>query len=121
MRSGGIELLVGVVHDPDWGLVLAVGLGGIFVEILDDTALLRLPAARDDIHRSLESLRGAVILHGARGRPPADLDRVTDAITAIAELALALGDDLTALEVNPLYVNGSEVEALDGLVNWRTR
>ncbi len=121
MRSGGIELLVGVAHDPDWGLVLAVGLGGIFVEILDDTALLRLPAARDDIRRSLESLRGAVILHGARGRPPADLDRVTDAITAIADLALALGHDLTALEVNPLYVNGSEVEALDGLVNWRTR
>jgi acyl-CoA synthetase (NDP forming) len=121
MRSGGIELLVGVARDPDWGLVLAVGLGGIFVEVLDDTALLRLPAARDDIRRSLESLRGAVILQGARGRPPANLDRVTDAIAAIADLALALGDDLTALEVNPLYVNGNEVEALDGLVNWRTR
>jgi acyl-CoA synthetase (NDP forming) len=111
----------GVARDPDWGLVLAVGLGGIFVEVLDDTALLRLPAARDDIRRGLESLRGAVILQGTRGRPPANLDRVTDAIAAIADLALGLGDDLTALEVNPLYVNGNEVEALDGLVNWRTR
>jgi acyl-CoA synthetase (NDP forming) len=121
MRSGGIELLAGVARDPDWGLVLAVGLGGLFVEVLDDAALLRLPAARDEIRRGLESLRGASILQGARGRPPANLDRVTDAIAAIADLALALGDDLSALEVNPLYVNGSVVEALDGLVNWRTR
>jgi len=121
MRTGGIELLAGVARDPDWGLVLAVGLGGVFVEVLDDAALLRLPAARDDIRRGLESLRGAVILQGARGRPPANLDRVTDVIAVIADLAFGLGDDLVALEVNPLYVNGSEVEALDGLLNWRTR
>jgi len=118
MRSGGIELLVGVARDPDWGLVLAVGLGGIFVEVMDDVCLLRLPAARDDIRDGLESLRGAAILHGARGRPAADIDRVADVISTVADIALALGDDLAALEVNPLYVQESRVEALDALLNW---
>ncbi len=118
MRSGGIELLVGVARDPDWGLVLAVGLGGIFVEVMDDVCLLRLPAAREDVRDGLESLRGAAILHGARGRPAADVDRVTDVISTVADVALSLGDDLAALEVNPLYVKESQVEALDALLTW---
>jgi succinyl-CoA synthetase beta subunit len=68
----------------------------------------------------LNSLRAAPMLRGARGVPPADLDRLTEVILAIGDLALALGDDLGALEVNPLHVHGSTVEALDGLLTWRT-
>ena len=93
-------------------------LGGIFVEVMDDVCLLRLPAAREDVRDSLESLRGAAILHGARGRPAADVDRVTDVISTVADVALSLGDDLAALEVNPLYVKESQVEALDALLTW---
>jgi len=118
-RSGGIELLVGVVTDPVWGQVLAVGLGGIWVEILRDTALLVLPADRDQIRAALRGLRGAAVFDGHRGAEPADLDAVTDAIAATAALAARLGDRLEAFEINPLVVRGSHVEALDTLITWR--
>jgi acyl-CoA synthetase (NDP forming) len=118
-RSGGIELLVGVVTDPAWGQVLAVGLGGVWVEILADTALEVLPVGRAQVLKALRGLRGARLFDGPRGTEKADLDVVADAITAVAELAVRLGDRLEALEVNPLLVRGSQVEALDALITWR--
>jgi len=118
-RTGGIELLVGIVTDPVWGQVLAVGLGGIWVEILRDTALSLLPADRSQIIASLRSLRGARLFDGPRGTEKADLDAVADAIAALADLAQRLGDRLEALEINPLLVKGSQVEALDALITWR--
>jgi acyl-CoA synthetase (NDP forming) len=119
MRAGGIELLVGIVTDPAWGQVLAVGLGGIFVEILRDTAVAVLPVDRDQVLQSLRGLRGARLFDGARGTEKADLDAVADAIAAVAALAGRLGDRLESLEINPLLVRGSQVEALDALITWR--
>jgi acyl-CoA synthetase (NDP forming) len=118
-RSGGIELLIGVVTDPAWGQVLAVGLGGVWVEILRDTALSVLPVDRSQILRSLKSLRGARLFEGPRGTEKADLDAVADAIASVAVLAQRLGDRLDTLEINPLLVKGSQVEALDALITWR--
>jgi acyl-CoA synthetase (NDP forming) len=115
MRSGGLELLVGVARDPQWGLVCAVGLGGFWVEALADTALVLLPAAREDVVRALRSLRCAKMLEGYRGLPAADLDAVADTVVRIGEAAMALGNDLAALEVNPLFVAGSQIEVLDAL------
>lgn len=119
MRTGGIELLVGVVRDPEWGLMLAVALGGIMVEVLKDSALAPLPVGPDRARAMIESLRGAALLSGVRGAPPADLEAVVDAIVRIAALAGALGDDLESLEVNPLRVDGPVIEAVDAVVTWR--
>jgi acyl-CoA synthetase (NDP forming) len=118
MRTDGVELIVGVTRDPDWGHVLAVGLGGIFVEVFRDSALLRLPASDADITWALNGLRVAPLLRGARNRPPADLAALTAVIRSIADLAVSLGDDLQTLEINPLYVRGNVIQALDGLVTW---
>lgn len=118
MRSGGLELIVGVARDPVWGPVLAMGLGGVWVEILKDTQLRLLPLTKADVIAALEQLRASKLLKGYRGTPAADLDAVAEAIVRIGEAALALGPDLAALEVNPLYVNGSHVEALDALAVW---
>jgi acyl-CoA synthetase (NDP forming) len=118
MRSGGTELLVGVTRDPEWGLVLAVALGGIYVEVLEDSALLRLPAARADIRRNIAGLRGAALLAGVRGGAAADLDRLTDVVVSVCALATSLGDRLKTLEINPLRVDGTVVEALDALIEW---
>ncbi|HEY1819157.1 MAG TPA: acetate--CoA ligase family protein [Trebonia sp.] len=119
MRAGGIELLVGIVSDPAWGQVLAIGLGGIWVEILRDTAVAVLPVGRDQVRQALLGLRGARLFDGPRGTEKADLDAVADTITAVAALAERLGDRLEALEINPLLVRGSQVEALDALLTWR--
>ena len=66
----------------------------------------------------LGSLRGAAVLQGARGAEPADLDALAGVIARLGDLALALGDDLESLEVNPLLVQGGVIEALDAVVTW---
>ncbi len=116
MRSGGAELLAGVSVDPSFGPVLAVGLGGIWVEILNDTSLRLLPVDAAEVRRMLGELRGLPLLQGARGIQPADLDAVAEVIAGLGEVALSLNGALRALEVNPLWVNGDQVEALDVLV-----
>ncbi|HEY7143516.1 MAG TPA: acetate--CoA ligase family protein, partial [Streptosporangiaceae bacterium] len=116
MRTGGTELLAGVTVDPAFGPVLAVGLGGIWVEVLNDTSLRLLPVDAAEVRRMLGELRGLPLLQGARGTAPASLDAVAGAIAALGEAALALDGTLRALEVNPLWVNGDQVEALDVLV-----
>jgi succinyl-CoA synthetase beta subunit len=118
-RSGGIELLVGVLRDPLWGLVLAIGLGGVWVEVLRDTAQRLLPVTESDVRSALGELRGAALLAGARGGQAADLAAVASVVTRITGLADSLGDRLESLEVNPLLVRGSDVEVLDALVTWR--
>ena len=69
-----------------------------------------------EVRRMLGELRGLPVLQGARGTAPASLDAVAGAIAALGEAALALDGTLRALEVNPLWVNGDQVEALDVLV-----
>ena len=116
MRSGGVELLAGVTLDPAFGPVLAVGLGGVWVELLGDTSLRVLPVDEAEVMRMLGELRGVPLLRGARGTRPADLAALSRVITAIADAAASLDGSLRALEVNPLWVNGSQIEALDALV-----
>jgi acyl-CoA synthetase (NDP forming) len=118
MRRGGAELLVGVVADPLWGPMLAVALGGLFVEVLKDSALAPLPVSAEQARKMLDSLRGRAVLDGVRGAPPADLDALAAVIAAAGDLALALGDDLESLEINPLRVDGTTIEALDAVVTW---
>jgi acyl-CoA synthetase (NDP forming) len=116
MRTGGTELLVGVMVDATFGPVLAIGLGGVWVEIMGDTSLRVLPVDAAEARRMLGELRGLPLLQGARGTRPADLDALAEAITGISRVALSLGGALQALEVNPLWVNGDQVEALDVLI-----
>jgi acyl-CoA synthetase (NDP forming) len=118
MRTGGTELLVGAVRDSVWGPMLAVAVGGIFVEVLQDSALAPLPVTPAQARRMLGTLRGRALLDGARGGEPADLAALSAVIARIGDLAAALGDDLESLEVNPLWVDGATIEALDAAVAW---
>jgi acetate---CoA ligase (ADP-forming) len=115
MRTSGTEVLAGVTMDPGFGPVLAVGLGGIWVELLGDTSLRILPADPVRVRRMLGELRALPVLLGARGGVPADLDVLAKVIAAIGELAGSLSG-MRALECNPLWVCGDRVEALDVLV-----
>jgi acyl-CoA synthetase (NDP forming) len=113
MRSGGVELLAGVTVDPVFGPVLAVGLGGVWVEVLGDTSLRLLPVTPDEVKRMLGELRGLPLLRGARGTVAADLDVLAGVIAQIGDVAVSVGG---VVEVNPLWVCGDQVEALDVLV-----
>ncbi|MGW8815915.1 acetate--CoA ligase family protein [Gordonia terrae] len=119
MREPATELLVGVVRDPQWGSILAVAIGGIFVEVLADSALATLPITPDRARTLLTSLKGSTVLDGVRGGKPADLGRLAEVIADIGNYAYALGADLESLEINPLRVDGSTVEALDAVITWK--
>ncbi len=116
MRPRGVELFAGVTVDPSFGATLAVGLGGIWIETLKDVSLRVLPVGEQDVMDMLLSLRAKPLLEGARGGPKVDLRRAAQAIHRIAQAGLALGSELQALEVNPLWCRGDQVEALDVLV-----
>ena len=116
MRTGGIELLVGVIRDPRWGKVLSLGLGGVWVEVLGDVSLRLLPVGQDDVTEMLDELKAAPLLKGARGTRPADVRHLAEVIVRVAQLAEAL--PLETIEINPFRVDGSQIEALDALVVW---
>jgi acyl-CoA synthetase (NDP forming) len=118
LRERGVELLVGTMRDPQWGAVIAVGLGGVFVEALRDTSLRLLPVSAEEVLEMFQELRGRAVLDGFRGAPAVDRPAAARVIAAIGEAALALGEDLVALEVNPLWARGDHIEALDGLTVW---
>jgi acetate---CoA ligase (ADP-forming) len=115
MRTSGVEVLAGVTVDPGFGPVLAVGLGGIWVELLRDTSLRVLPADPAEVRQMLGELRGLPLLRGARGGAAADLDALAEVVAGIGKLAATV-PGLQALEVNPLWVHGDRIEALDVLV-----
>ncbi|WP_380871642.1 acyl-CoA synthetase [Sphingomonas sp. DBB INV C78] len=118
MRNASVELIVGVARDPEWGLVLAVGLGGIWVEILKDADLAVLPVTAPQVERMLGRLKAQKLLDGYRGQQAVDRARLAEVIAAIGDAAIALGPDLISLEINPLRVHGSDVECLDALAIW---
>jgi len=119
MRSGGIELIVGAIRDAQWGLTLAVGLGGIWVHVADDTSLRLLPVDESDVGDMLDELRGKALLEGVRSSAPVDRDRLVRTIVEFARLAERLGPELASIEINPLRVDGTTIEALDAVIVWR--
>jgi acyl-CoA synthetase (NDP forming) len=119
MRPDGPELLVGVTVDPIFGPVLAVGLGGIWVEILGDVSLRPLPVDEFVVRSMLRELKGYALLTGARGREVVDLDAIAAAVVGVAQAAAGLGPHLDSVEVNPLRITPTGPEALDVLVTTR--
>jgi acetyltransferase len=108
----GVELVLGAVRDPQFGPVVMVGFGGIYVEILADVALRLAPVDREEARRMLEELALAPALKGARGRPPVKLDAVAETIARFAALVLSC-PDIAALEINPLVASEDGVTGID--------
>lgn len=118
VRGAVAELLVGLQHDPQFGLTLTLGAGGVFVELLRDSVTRLLPLSRAELLQALESLAMWPMVTGYRGRPPGDMDAVLDAIEAILAYAVAHADRLLELDINPLLVlpQGQGVLAVDALI-----
>jgi len=110
------ELIVGVKRDPLFGLVLVIGAGGIFVELLKDATPLLLPVSRNDVEAALRGLKSFALLDGFRGKPKVDLEPVIDAVMAIAAYAGDNRHTLLELDVNPLMLGPERVVAVDALI-----
>jgi acetyltransferase len=111
----GTEMLLGTRVDPQYGPVMMVGLGGIFVEVLKDFALRLLPIDEAEAREMLAELKGYPVLNGVRGQPARDVEALVRAITGLSKVFLSYRSLLSDLEVNPLIVReaGRGVAAVD--------
>ena len=123
MVGPGVEMIVGVSRDPDFGPMLGVGLGGVLVELLDDFVLSPAPVDTAEAREMLRNLRGRRILDGVRGAPPADVDALVGLLVAVSEFAAAASDALEALDLNPVIVHprGEGVSVVDAGIVARAR
>jgi acyl-CoA synthetase (NDP forming) len=112
MVEGGRELLMGMVRDPQFGPMVVVGFGGIYVEVLKDTATRLAPFSPTEARAMLDELRMAPVLRGVRGESPVNLDALADAISRFSRLAADLSE-LDELEVNPLIAGPHDAVAVD--------
>ena len=117
MVEDGVDVIVGMTRDSQFGPVLLVGLGGIWVEILKDVQYLVPPLTEEDVRAALARLRGAAMFHGARGSAPVDLDAVVDAVLRFTELVVVAPPSLAEIDINPIraLAVGKGVKALDAL------
>jgi acyl-CoA synthetase (NDP forming) len=111
----GVELIAGVSHDERFGPLIVVGLGGIFVEVLHDTAMRLAPIDRSEARTMIAELRGAPLLHGVRGAPPSDIDAIADLLVRLSELA-ATRDDIVEMDLNPVVAYERGIAVLDARI-----
>ena len=112
MAPAGKELLLGAVHDAQFGPLVMVGFGGIYVEVLRDTATRLAPVSPAEALRMLDELKMAALLHGVRGEPAVDLQTLAETISRFGQLIVDC-PDLAEVELNPLVVTPTGVVAID--------
>jgi acyl-CoA synthetase (NDP forming) len=118
MCTGGIETICGVFRDPVFGPMVMFGLGGVYVEVLKDVAFRLAPFNEDEALSMVREIRGYAILEGTRGSPPADIDALTRALSALSRFAATNPDTIAEIDINPFVVmpQGQGAFALDSLI-----
>lgn len=101
MVSDGVECILGAHYDPVFGPMVMFGLGGVFVELLGDVVLRSAPVTEHQALDMIRSTKGFALLSGARGRTPVDLEFLAANLAALSRLALAAGDSLQSIDINP--------------------
>jgi acetate---CoA ligase (ADP-forming) len=116
--SGGVECILGIHRDPVFGPMAMFGLGGIFVEVMKDVVFHRCPFGEDVAQRMIRSIKGAPLLLGARGRPPADIGALARMLSRLSAFAVAAGPRLQAIDLNPVLAmpQGEGAYAVDALI-----
>lgn len=118
MVRGGIECILGVHRDPVMGPVVMFGMGGVNVELLKDVSFRIAPVSPEQALEMIGEVKLSPLLQGYRGAPPADIEALARAIAGLSDLAMAAGDTLESIDVNPFIVlpAGQGGMALDAVV-----
>jgi acetate---CoA ligase (ADP-forming) len=116
MVPQGVEIVLGVKNDLQFGPLVAAGLGGIMVELIADTAVRLAPVGEQSARAMLASLKGHALLKGFRGKAGVDIDRLVDTVCRLSELAHDLRDVIDQIDVNPVIASTSGVVAADALI-----
>ena len=111
----GIEIIIGMTRDPQFGPTVMFGLGGIFTEILQDVSFRICPIAKIDVEEMLNETKGIKVLQGYRGNPKSDIDAVIKIIIKISEIALQYST-IKEIDLNPVMVYEKGAVVVDGKV-----
>jgi acyl-CoA synthetase (NDP forming) len=115
VSGGGVEMILGLKNDPQYGPLVLVGAGGIFVELMGDVRAMLAPVSHAEARAAIDSLASRKLLDGVRGAAPSDVDAVVDTVTRLSWLAAHMGDALAEADINPLLAGPDGVIALDAL------
>jgi len=116
MAPAGLEVVVGGLRDPQFGPLVMVGLGGIFVEVLADVSFRICPITRLDAEEMLDELKGAALFRGARGRNPVSREAIVDVLLKVGGergLLMTHGEDIAEADINPIIVSEHAAVAVD--------
>jgi acetyltransferase len=118
MASQGMEMIIGVKTDPQFGPLIMAGMGGTFAEALNDTSIALAPLSRNEAANLVFSLKGSKLLSGWRGAGPRDVSSVIDAVMAASGMAVGMKDVMPEADLNPImvYEAGAGVIAVDALL-----
>jgi acetyltransferase len=118
MIGHGKEVLIGMTQDPQFGPVIAFGVGGVFVEMIQDVSLRAAPLSRIDAMEMIRELKSYNALKGARGEKARDIDAIVEILLRFSRLCMDLTDDIAEIDINPLLVleKGKGAVAVDCLM-----
>lgn len=118
MLPAGVEVILGVNNDPQFGPMIMVGLGGVFVEVFRDVQLYPAPLNKGEALEMIRGLKGYKMLQGYRGSAPCDVDALADLMVQVSDFAVANKDSLLELDINPVFVHeaGKGVDIADALI-----
>ena len=118
MAGEGVEVIVGVSKDSQFGPTVMFGLGGIFVELLKDVSFRVCPLSAKDARNMIQEVKGAKLLQGFRGKPECDLEELERTLLKISAFALECGEFFQEVDINPLIVRprGKGVKMIDALM-----
>jgi len=120
METGHAELVVGLRHDPTFGMLVMAGLGGIFVEVLEDVAFRRAPITPEEANAMLDELKGKRVLDGVRGRPAVDKQALADLISRVSAFGAANENAIAEMDLNPVLATERGLVVVDWLLAPRT-
>jgi acetate---CoA ligase (ADP-forming) len=118
MARPGRDVILGITRDPVFGPLLMVGLGGIYVEVLRDVAFAPVPLGAAEALALLDQLKGAALLDGLRGDPPADRAALVELMVALSRFAADHADAIAEIDLNPVIVHpaGEGLTVVDALI-----
>ena len=116
MINSGVEMALGAVRDPDFGMAVMVSAGGIGVEMFDDRVVLMPPFSAADVEAALAGLKINTMLKGYRGKPAVDIQAFAQLAAGFSDLVIGLDGAVEAIDINPIIVHEQGAVAVDGLV-----
>ncbi len=118
MAPMGREIIIGAIRDVSFGPVLMFGLGGIFVEVLNDVSFKLIPITVEEAYEMIDEIKSAPLLKGYRGAPPADIKALVDTLLKVSNMVSELEEHISEMDLNPifLYEEGKGLKVVDARI-----